>query len=62
MNPIGDFGGFGMRYSTGRRFGVVLRHGPPIGVERRDGRRFVVTVADADTGAALLQALAQRSQ
>lgn len=61
VNPMGEFGGWGLRLSTGRRFGVVLRSGEAIEVLRRSGKRFVVTVADARTGAALLEALVRRA-
>jgi hypothetical protein len=61
VNPMGEFGGWGLRLSTGRRFGVVLRAGEGIEVLRRSGKRFVVTVADAGTGAALLEALVRRA-
>ena len=57
VNPMGEFGGWGLRLSVDRRFGVVLRQGEAIEVTRGNGRRFVVTVDDAATGAALLQAL-----
>lgn len=62
VDPMGEFGGWGLRLGAGRRFGVVLRAGDAIEVVRRDGRRFVVTVGDAATGAALLEALASRLQ
>lgn len=58
VNAVGDFGGWGLRWAPGR-FGVVTRTGEGIQVHRRSGRRFVVTVGDATTGAALLQAIAQ---
>lgn len=61
VNPMGEFGGWGLRLSTGRRFGVVLRTGEAIEVLRRSGKRFVVTVDDAGTGAALLEALVARA-
>lgn len=61
VNPMGEFGGWGLRLSTGRRFGVVLRSGEAIEVLRRSGKRFVVTVDDAATGAALLEALVARA-
>lgn len=61
VNPTGEFGGWGLRLSTGRRFGVVLRAGEAIEVLRRSGKRFVVTVDDAGTGAALLEALVTRA-
>ncbi|MBD3942387.1 DUF1648 domain-containing protein [Microbacterium sp. NEAU-LLC] len=62
VNPMGEFGGWGMRIAPqGRRFGIVLRTGEALEVTRRNGRRFVVTVDDAATAAALLEALVQRS-
>jgi hypothetical protein len=61
VNPMGEFGGWGLRSSTGRRFGVVLRSGEAIEVLSRSGKRFVVTVDDAGTGAALLEALVDRA-
>ncbi|MFH8249700.1 DUF1648 domain-containing protein [Microbacterium sp. B2969] len=61
VNPMGEFGGWGIRLVPGR-FGIVMRTGQAIEVWRAGGRRFVVTVDDAATGAALLQALAERSQ
>lgn len=57
--PTAEFGGWGLRWVPGR-FGVVLRGGPALQVNRGTGRQFVVTVDDAGTGAALLQALAAR--
>ena len=60
VNPMGEFGGWGIRLAPGR-FGVVLRTGQAIEVWRDGGRRFVVTVDDAQTGAALLAAFAERS-
>ncbi|WP_194411155.1 DUF1648 domain-containing protein [Microbacterium cremeum] len=63
VDPMGEFGGWGLRIAPhGRRFGVVLRRGEAIEVTRRDGRRFVVTVDDARTGAALLEALIVRGR
>ncbi|CEA07320.1 hypothetical protein BN1051_00632 [Arthrobacter saudimassiliensis] len=59
VNPMGEFGGWGLRSAPGR-FGVVLRTGEALQVRRRNGRQFVVTVDDAGTAAALLQALARR--
>ncbi|MBW9093485.1 DUF1648 domain-containing protein [Microbacterium jejuense] len=62
VTPMGEFGGWGLRIAPhGRRFGIVLRTGEALEVTRRSGRRFVVTVDDAETGAALLEALAQRA-
>ncbi len=61
VNPVGEFGGYGLRALRGRT-GIVLRRGPAIEVTRTSGRRLVVTVAEAAAGAALLQALAQRAR
>lgn len=60
VDPMGEFGGWGLRVGAGRRLGVVLRRGEAIEVTRRSGRRFVVTVDDARTGAALLEGLVAR--
>ncbi|KAA9130644.1 hypothetical protein [Microbacterium caowuchunii] len=60
IEPMGEFGGWGMRVGPGGRFGVLLRRGEAIEVTRRSGKRFVVTVGDAGTGAALLEALRER--
>ena len=63
VHPLGEFGGWGVRTSvvTGAT-SVVLRTGEGIDVQRTGGRRFVVTVDDAETGAALLNTLADRSR
>jgi hypothetical protein len=40
--------------------GVILRAGSALIVTRRSGRRFTVTVDDAETAAGLLDGLAHR--
>lgn len=60
VNPMGEFGGWGLRWGPAGKFGVVLRTGVGIEVRRRNGKTFTVTVDDAETGAALLNALAAR--
>ena len=60
--PMAEFGGWGIRMGIDGRFGIVLHTGPAIQVVRRSGKTFVVTVDDADTGAALLTALASRAR
>lgn len=60
VSPTADFGGWGVRLAPGGSFGVVLRTGEALQVTRRDGRRFTVTVDDAATAAALLEALSSR--
>ncbi|MDW4571243.1 DUF1648 domain-containing protein [Microbacterium sp. M3] len=61
VQPMAQFGGWGIRAGLDGRFGLVLRAGEAIQVERRQGRTFVVTVDDAATGASLLEALAARA-
>jgi hypothetical protein len=60
LDPFTEFGGWGIRLGTRGRWGVVVRKGSAIEVERVDKAPFVVTVDDAEHGAALLTALAQR--
>ncbi len=62
VDPLGEFGGWGMRIGLDGRTGVVLRRGPAIQVRRSGGRVVVVTVPDAATGAALLNTLAARTR
>lgn len=60
VEPVRDFGGWGLRWGGPGRFGVVTRRGDGVEVRRRSGRVFVVTVDDARTGAALLNSLVAR--
>ncbi|GAA1939955.1 hypothetical protein GCM10009775_34880 [Microbacterium aoyamense] len=62
VNPMAEFGGWGIRLGVDGRFGIVLHSGQAIQVVRRSGKTFVVTVDDAETGAALLTALAARAR
>lgn len=62
VHPLRDFGGWGYRVRVGGGVGYVVRTGEGIEVERTGGRRFVVTVDDAATGAALLTTLADRAR
>lgn len=57
VNPTADFGGWGWRWDAQGRSGVVMRKGPAIEVERRNGKKFIVTVDEAETGAAVLAGL-----
>lgn len=54
-----DWGGWGYRVAPGRS-ALVLRAGPALVVEQRDGRRFAATVDDPEPAAALLNGLAAR--
>ncbi len=60
--PLGEFGGYGIRWGLGRRLGIITRGGEALEVLRRDGRAIVVTVDDAATAAGLLTALAARGE
>ncbi len=62
VRPVAEFGGFGIRGGRGGRVGVVVRKGEAIQVHRTGGRVLVVTVDDAETGAALLNTLAARTR
>ncbi|MFT0847304.1 hypothetical protein VR010_06045 [Actinomycetaceae bacterium L2_0104] len=59
VNPVGEFGGVGIRRAP-HRLGVVLRSGEALAVSRADGPEFVVTVDDARTAAAVLEAFLRR--
>ncbi|WP_341954431.1 hypothetical protein [Salinibacterium sp. TMP30] len=54
IDPMGEFGGYGWRWDSQGRSGVVLSKGDAIEVTRVNGKRFVVTVHDASRGAAVL--------
>ena len=62
VDPIAEFGGWGIRFDSRGRRGVVLASGPAIQVERRSGAAVVVTVDDAATAAALLNGLVARGR
>lgn len=57
VNPSADFGGWGWRWDAAGRSGIIMRRGPAIQVTRSSGKKFVVTVDDAATGAGVLAAL-----
>lgn len=59
INPTADFGGWGYRWAGHGRSGIIMRAGAAIEVTHRNGKRFVVTVDDAATGAGVLAALAR---
>jgi amino acid transporter len=62
VSPTADFGGWGIRLAPDGAFGIVLGAGEALQITRRNGRRFVVTVDDAATAAALLEALSARTR
>lgn len=62
VTPLGEFGGWGIRFGRGRRLGVVMRSGVALEVQKRDGSALVVTVDDAAAAAGLLNAVAARAR
>lgn len=60
ISPFAEYGGWGLRW-TPDAFGLVMRAGAGVVATRRNGRKFAVTLDDADTAAALLAAAAQRA-
>ncbi len=63
VHPSRDYGGWGWRWGGNGRSGIILRAGEAIEVTQSNGKRFVVTVDDAGTGAGVLSALlAQRAR
>ncbi|MBX3087401.1 MAG: DUF1648 domain-containing protein [Cryobacterium sp.] len=60
VNASRDFGGWGWRWGGHGRTGVILTSGKAIEVTRSGGKRFAVTVDDAETGAGVIAALLSR--
>lgn len=60
VRPWADFGGWGVRVGVRRRFGVITAGGPALAVTLRSGWTFVITVADPETAAALINGLKHR--
>jgi hypothetical protein len=61
VDPLRDFGGWGIRWAGGRRIGIVMRRGEALEVRRTGDRSLVLTVPHAKDAAALLNSLAQRA-
>jgi hypothetical protein len=62
VDPLAEFGGWGVRYGRAGTVGFVGRKGEAIAVERTGGRRLVATVDDSARAAALLNTLVDRSR
>jgi len=62
VEPLREFGGWGVRAGLGGRVGVILRRGEALEVRRTGNRGVVVTVDDAATAAAVLNTLAARTR
>jgi hypothetical protein len=61
VSAMGQFGGWGWRYSPGSGWGVIMRSGEAVQVTRTNGSSLTVTVDDAVSAAALLNAYVQRA-
>jgi len=61
VSPLGDFGGWGVRWGSKGRIGVVVRSGEALEVSRKHGRTIVVTVEDAESAAALINGFRERT-
>lgn len=59
VDPIVDFGGWGLRWAPGRT-GIILQRGTALEVRRVSGRDLVVTLDDATGPAELLNGLVRR--
>jgi hypothetical protein len=55
------FGGWGLRWGGSGRVGIILGAGEALEVRKRGGGAIVVTTADSERAAALLNSLAQRA-
>jgi hypothetical protein len=61
VSPLGEFGGWGIRFGGAGRLGIIMQSGTALEVTRKDGRSFVITVDDAETAASLINGLLERS-
>jgi hypothetical protein len=62
LHPLREFGGWGVRSDLKGRYGLVLRAGDAIAVQRAGGGVFVATVDGAADAVALLNGLADRAR
>ena len=60
VEPMKEFGGWGVRVAADGRWGVVVRKGQAIEILRHGKSPLLVTVDDAASGAGLLTSLARR--
>lgn len=62
VHCLRDYGGWGWRTGRAGQVGIVVRSGEALEVQRTGGRKFVITVDDSATAAALLNSLADRNR
>lgn len=61
VDPIVDFGGWGLRWAPGRT-GIIVRRGHALEVRRSSGRDLVISTPDAATAAELVNGLLVRAR
>lgn len=61
VDPIIDFGGWGLRWAPGRT-GIILQRGTALEVRRPTGRDLVITLDDAAAPAELINGLVRRQR
>jgi hypothetical protein len=61
VDPLREFGGWGVRFAATGAWGVIVRKGAALEVTRDGKAPFVVTVDDAETAARLVSGLAKQS-
>ncbi|WP_435299760.1 hypothetical protein [Timonella sp. A28] len=62
VSPFRDFGGWGWRSNLDGTVGVVLRRGDALEIHSSGGRKFLITVDEAEQAAGLLNSLVERSR
>lgn len=62
ISAMGDFGGYGLRTGFSGSTGIILRSGKALQVNMSGNRTFYLTIDDAESGAALLNTLIDRSR
>ena len=61
VRPTSGFGGWGLRWGGKGRLGIILGSGPALEVRKKSGGALVITTADSERAAALLNSLAVRA-
>jgi len=62
VDPLTEFGGWGIRFGSGRRLGIILNRGDALEVHRVTGSSLVLTVDDAEEAASLINGLVARAR
>jgi len=60
VQPLAGYGGWGLRFGFNGRIGIILRSGSALEILRNSGMSLVVTVDDAESGAALINGLIEQ--